>query len=297
MVLFTVILPILFIFSLGYIGQKLIKLDIKSVSTTALYLMTPFLVFRSFYENKVDSTYVYILIYGVFLSLIIICLVKGLGRLVGFSNSLTSALILSTAFMNNGNFGSPIILLAFGQKAFQYAVTIMVLHTIIMSTLGIYYAARGQSDLKSAFLSVVKMPIVHAVFLSIIWKYLNLPMPSNLYKVINMVADAAIPTIMLVLGMQLAEIKLVKIELNKISFALFIRLIISPTIAYVITLLLPVDPLLARVMITEAAMPSAAITTMYALQFNSMPELVSSITLISTLVSLGTLSILLTYVH
>ena len=295
MLLLQVVLPVFLIFFVGYAGQKKLRLDIKSVSTTALYLMTPPLVFRSFYENKIDSTYLYIVIYGVALSVIIIWLIKGISRLLGYNDSITGGLILSTAFMNNGNLGAPLILLAYGQKAFQYAVAIMVLHAIIMSTLGIYYAAKGKSDVSNALLSVIKMPIVHAVFIGLFWQYLHLPMPSNLYTAIGMMADASIPTIMLVLGMQLAEIELTNLDWSKISLALVTRLMISPLIAYGLVLALPVDQLLGKVMIIEAAMPTAAITTMYALQFDCSPELVSSITFIGTVLSMGTLSVLLTF--
>lgn len=296
MVLLKVILPVFLIFLLGYAGQKKLRLDIKSVSATALYLMTPPLVFRSFYENKTDSTYLYIVVYGIVLSVSIIWLVKALSWLFGYPESTASGLILSTAFMNNGNLGAPVILLAFGSQAFQYAVAIMVFHAIVMSTLGIYYAAKGRSDARRALLSVVKMPIVHALFIGLFWHYLHLPMPANIYTAVSMLADASIPTIMLVLGMQLAEIKLQKLEWGKISLALVLRFLISPVIAYGITLLLPVNPLLGKVMIIEAAMPTAAITSMYALQFDCSPELVSSITFISTLLSMATLSIMLTII-
>jgi malate permease and related proteins len=56
---------------------------------------------------------------------------------------------------------------------------------------------------------------------------------------------------------------------------------------------LPLDLLLEKVLIVSAAMPSAATTTMYALQFDAEPELVSSITFITTLVSIGTITPLL----
>ncbi|WP_255488132.1 hypothetical protein [Ornithinibacillus hominis] len=40
-------------------------------------------------------------------------------------------------------------------------------------------------------------------------------------------------------------------------------------------------------------MPSAATTTMYAIQFDTEPELVSSITLVSTLFSIVSITVLL----
>lgn len=293
MILFQVVIPVFLIFLTGYIGQKTFSLNIKSISTVALYIMTPALVFRTFYDATIDTTYLQILGYGLLLTGLIILIVKLICRLKSYSASHTGALILTTAFMNNGNLGTPLILFAYGQQAFQYAVAIMILHTIIMSTIGIYYAARGNFDLRDSLLSVAKMPILHAVILGLGWQYLNLPLPENIFNAINLVADAAIPTIMLVLGMQLAEIKPVSLNWGMTGLALTIRLLLSPLIAYGITIILAVDPLLAKVMIVLAATPSAAITTMYALQFDNNPELVSSITFISTLASIATLSVLL----
>ena len=60
--LIMIILPVFIIFFIGYIGQKLIGFDIKSISTAALYLMSPFLAFRTFYSNELTMDYFYIVL-------------------------------------------------------------------------------------------------------------------------------------------------------------------------------------------------------------------------------------------
>lgn len=72
-----------------------------------------------------------------------------------------------------------------------------------------------------------------------------------------------------------------------------VRLILSPVIAWSLTYVLPLDPLMAKVLIVSAAMPSAATIVMYAVQFDSQPRLVSSVTLITTLFSVLTITLLL----
>lgn len=295
-ILFQVVLPLMLIYTTGFIGQRVFKLHIKSVSTTAIYLMTPPLIFRNFYDVKIDAMYINILIYSVLLSLAIIIFVKCVAYFRKYTSTQTSALISATAFMNNGNFGAPLMLFAYGKTAFQYSVAIMILHTIVMSTIGLYYSAKGNFDVKNALISVLKMPIIHALFLGLVWQYFELPMPENIYNAISMVADASIPLVMIVLGMQLAEIRIDKIKWGITNFGLFTRLIISPAVAYGITRLLPVEPLLAKVMIVLGAMPSAAIMVMYSIEYDCDPQLVSSITLISTILSILTLSILLTII-
>jgi hypothetical protein len=294
MAILNVIIPVCLIFFVGYIGQKIFRLNIKSVSTVSLYLIAPALMFQTFYKTKLDQTFLQIVIYVVLLSVIIIWLMKGIGFIRKYSPSVTSSLILATAFMNNGNFGAPVVLFAYGDKGFQYAVIILTLHTMIITTIGVYYAAKGKMDVKGSLLSILKMPMIWGSVAGLLWQYLNIPLPKNMFNAISLVADAAIPTIMITLGMQLAELKPGNLQWGKISLALIVRLIISPVIAWAIAYCLGTEPLLQKVMIVSAAMPAAAITTMYALQYDSGPDLVSSITLFGTLLSVITLSILLT---
>ena len=293
MIIYQAILPVTLIYIIGFAGQKVLRLDIRSVSTTSLYLMLPALIFRTFYKTEISRDYLYTLAYAIFLSYAIILLMKVLAKIKRYDESVTSGLILSTAFMNNGNLGVPLILFAFGEKAFNYAVPIMVFHTLVMCTIGVYYAAKGKTDIKGSLLAVFKMPILYALIAALVLQYWGLAVPKNIYNVVDMLANASIVVIMLVLGMQLAEIKIKNPQWGKIVLATVMRLLVSPLIAVLFTLLVPVEPLLGKVMIVEAAMPSAAITTMYALQFNSQPELVTSINLVSTLASMLTLSVLL----
>lgn len=292
--LFQVVLPVLLIFLTGYAGQKAFKLNIKSVSTTAMYLMLPPLIFQSFYTAELNSMYLNILIYSVALSVVLIYVIKGLAIIKKYDKAQTSALISAAAFMNNGNYGAPIVLFAYGETAFQYAIAIMVLHTIVMSTLGLYYVAKGNLNVKESLHSIIKLPVLHAVILGLLWQYFNLPLPENIHNAIIMVGDASVPLIMLILGMQLAEIKLENIQRGITAVGLVVRLLLSPAIAYAITLLLPAEPLLEKVMIVLAAMPSAAIMVIYAIDYECEPQLVSAITFISTVLSIVTISVLLT---
>lgn len=294
--LLQVVLPLLLIYLTGFAGQKIFKLNIKSVSTVALYLMTPPLIFRNFYEVKIDAMYVNILIYSVLLSGAVIIFIKCAAHFRKYTTGQTSALIAATAFMNNGNFGAPLMLFAYGKTAFQYSIAIMILHTIVMSTIGLYYVAKGSFDVKKALYSILKMPIVHALILGLLWQYFRWPLPENIYNAVSLVGDASIPLTMLVLGMQLAEIKLEHIRWGITNLGILTRLILSPAIAYGITLILPVEPLLAKVMVVLGAMPSAAIMVMYSIEYDCDPQLVSAITLISTVASIVTLSILLTFI-
>jgi predicted permease len=292
-VFIQVVLPVLLIFGAGYIIQKLARLDIKSVSTIALYVMLPCLVFKTFYEAELNNEYLMMLVFSALLLISILLINKVVAKAKKYDAKMESGLILSTAFMNSGNYGAPIILFAFGEEGFVYSVSFLVLQAIIMNFFGVYYAAKGTAGLKMAVVSVLKMPPTYAVIIALIMNLGGIAMPENLISSVNLLADATIPMIMVVLGMQLAEIKVTNMEWAKVSYASTVRLIASPLIAFALTLVLPMSDMMASVLIVSAAMPSAATTTIYAVQFNSKPDLVSSITLMTTLFSIVTIPVLL----
>jgi predicted permease len=251
------------------------------------------LVFQTFYRAELNKQYAIMVVFSILLLAALIIINKVYCKMRGYNPSIESGLILSTAFMNSGNYGAPIILFAYGEAGFAYSVSFLVLQAIIMNFFGIYYAARGKAGVKYALKSVFEMPPTYAVIIALIFNLGGVEVPDNIMSAVDLVAAATIPLVMVILGMQLAEIQLSNMQWGKISFGVVTRLFLSPLIALGIILLIPMDPLLQKVLILSAAMPSAATTVMYAVQYDSEPDLVSSITLITTLVSIFTITILL----
>lgn len=295
-----ILLPVFGIFAIGFVGQKTLKFDIPNLSKLTLYLMSPFLAFNTFYTNPLTIDYAYLAIYIFALCLSLILLVSLISFLLGYNLQDRCALILASAFMNNGNYGTHVVLLVFGAVGLDIAVVLMVLQQLAMSTIGIYFAAKGSKDangMKTVMKRVVRMPIAYGALLGLALQLLHVSLPSALMTCVKLVGDAAIPTIMIVLGMQLAVISFRRIELTKVGIALVLKLLIAPIIAFGLTLILPVDEMTKQIMILLAAMPTAANTTLMAVQFDTKPDLVSSATFISTVLSIITLPIVLYFLH
>ncbi|WP_181350334.1 AEC family transporter [Thalassobacillus sp. CUG 92003] len=292
-----IVLPAFIIFAIGYLGEKKIGFDRKSISTASLYLMYPFLAFRTFYSNEVTLDYLYILLFCASLMLILILLVNIIAYFQAQPRAKSSALVLSSVFMNSGNYGVPIILFAYGEAGVDYAIIMMVVQSLLMNTVGLYYAAKGSSNadhtLKESLVTIARMPINHAVVLGLLVQTFHVNVPAFIMEAVNLVAEATIPTIMLVLGMQLASLSKGAVQWKDITTIFTVRMIVSPIIAVGITLLLGLNPMLASILILLASMPTAANTTMYSLQFNTEPQLVSYSTLVTTLASMVTVPLML----
>lgn len=296
MALLLIILPVFIIFTIGYIGQKLIGFDIKSISTAALYLMSPFLAFRTFFTNELTMDYFYIILFCLLLTVILLAIVWVTGIMMKATRPQLSAMILGGVFMNSGNYGAPVVLFAFGAVGFDYAVIMMVFQSLLMNTIGIFFASIGgeeKATLQQSIQRVIRMPLIYAAVLGIVLQLFAVTVPKPVMEGISLVADASIPTVMLVLGMQLAAISRKRVAYRYVSAVTVIRMVASPLIAAGILYFMPVSDLLKAVIILQSAMPAAANTTMFALQFGTEPDLVSFTTFITTLISIITIPFVL----
>lgn len=295
---FLILFPIFCIFVVGFIAQKVLKFDIANLSKMSLYVLSPFLAFKTFYTHKLTTDYLYYFIYIFLLCFALIAVVSVWSFIMKYNIKERCAMVLGSCFMNNGNYGTPVIMVFFGQLGFDLAVIMMVLQQFIMSTVGIYYAAKGSGDIdsisqKEVLLKVVRMPVAYGAFLGIIFQLCQIPLTDSILKSIGMIGDSSIVVIMIILGMQLAKLRISQLDYPKISFVLFNKLIIAPIVAFGLVYFMPIELMYKQIMIVLAAMPSAANTTLLSVQFNTKPELVSSATFISTILSLITLPIVL----
>ncbi|MEB3102572.1 AEC family transporter [Ferviditalea candida] len=290
---FQVMLPVLLIFLIGYTVQRWKRMNIRSISTVVIYILTPSLVFRTFYTADLNMQYLMMVLFALALLGALVLLNFIYVRLRKYPQSVESGLVLSTVFMNSGNYGAPILLFAYGKEAFTLSISLLVIHSVFMNFFGGYYANRSAKGIKSAFIAVFKLPSIYAAILALGFHFTGMKMPENIFSAIDLISSAAIPLVMLVLGFQLAEMKLTVLDWNKIIYGTIVRLVISPLIALALVSVLPVEPLLRKVLIVTSAMPSAVMAVIYAIQFEAEPELVSSITFVSTLLSFVTITIIL----
>ena len=290
---FTVILPIIAVFAVGFLLQRVKNLDIKSISSLSIYILTPALVFTSLYKADFNTSYTTILIYMFALFYAMVFLNKVLAKILKWDKKVESASILATGFMNSGNYGLPVVLFSLGEKALPYAIFIMVIQSLQNNFFGVYYASRSTSGMMRSVKMVFKMPTTYAAIFAFIFQYFKITVPESIMSTTSMVGDAAIPVMMVMLGMQLGSVMSKKPNWQVVISGVVLKMFIAPILAFIFVLFANVDPLVGTVLIIISAMPTAATTTMYAIEFDTEPELVSTITLFSTVLSVVTLSILL----
>ena len=211
----------------------------------------------------------------------------------------TAGLSLISTLTNSVNYGLPLVLLAFGELGLEKASVYVVIQIIIVNTFGIYMAARSNFSAKNAFLSVLKLPSIYALLLAVLIRLLHVDIPSGLGQGINMVAQAYSPVVLLILGAQMAQVKIETSEgdTRRIFWAgMIMRMIAAPLIAWGCLTILGIKDILFPVLFILASMPVAVNSVILAKKFDASSAIVSKCILWTTLLSFVTLPILIVLV-
>ena len=295
-VFYNIILPILLVASFGVILQKLRPSPLGFLSPALLYILSPCLVIDGIINaNLPTNVSVKIVTTSITCSLVMLVLGLVIANLSKMTKDTKSSFVLASTFPNAGNMGIPISFLAFGEEGLSVALIIFVAQGIISWPLGTLIVARAQTiGWKEPLIQVLKLPTLYAVPIALFIRVINFSIPSNLYRPIDMMADAAIPCMLLLLGYQLSN-GLKEINLKDLVLLNITRLILSIPVVYLITILFNITDIAQNTLIVMAAMPTAVFTVLLATEFGTKGQYVANSVITSTLLSMITLTILIYY--
>ncbi|MFO7170919.1 MAG: AEC family transporter [Chloroflexota bacterium] len=295
-----VLLPVLVVVALGYGLRRAFPLDIRTLNRLSLYVLTPVLVFVSLLRTEVVG--------GEALRLAAqMGLVMASTLLLGFvlsavfrlSRAQRSGFLLTSTFMNSGNYGLSVTRFAFGELGFQYAVIGYLTQAILSQTVAVYLASAGSRSRLAALRQVFRVPLIYALIAALALRAAGIrldegdgALAAGLYRGLRLVADAALPVLLLILGTQLTAREPVHAN-GPLAAAVLVRLLASIPLGYGFGVLLGLEGLPLYVGTIQAAMPTAVNMVVIALEFDSWPEFVSNGVLLTTLGSLVTLTLLI----
>ena len=279
------ILPIFIVAAFGYALQRWIGVEKRPLSTIVLNVLSPCLVFSSLVGSKLPSDELVGLALFTVLAVLLMSGVAFLSaRVLRLGRSETIALMVVTMFVNGGNYGLTLNQLRFGDPGLARAVVYYTTSTVMLYTLGIFIASMGEMTWRDALRRLLRLPPVYAAVLAIIVYSFRIPLPAPLLRGVEVAGAGAIPVMLLLLGMQLADLKTVA-SLRLAVPAIGLRLLIGPLIGLMVATLLGLSGLGRSTSIIESSMPPAVFTIILATEFDLEPEAVTSIVLLSTLLS------------
>ena len=296
LILFTNnILPIFLAAGCGYLLSRFLKVPPKPISQVAFYVFGPCLVFNLLTKGELGGSDVSRMVLFTFVLMLILGLLAWLvGRFLGLDRKLLVAVLITTVFANSGNFGLSLTLFAFGENALAHASLFFVTQAILVQTLGVVIVSLGSLDLKQAVIGAFKVPGVYAVSLALLFNYFGWQLPLFADRSISLLADAAVPVLMVLMGIQLGHASF-NGSPRALAATNVLRLVVSPALAIGLSVIFGLQGVARQAGIIEAAMPSAVLTGVLATQYNVAPSFVSTAVFITTLLSPLTITPLLAY--
>lgn len=290
-----VLLPILLNIAVGFVFERSLPVEPRSLSQVSIYVLTPCLVFHSILTTKLTGREVGGFVLFLFMLTAVMWLIaKAWARIRHMGSAEEASFMLAALFMNAGNYGIPLCLYAFGEEAVDRAVVWVLLQNACLWWLAVYYAAREGSGRAGALKTVFKMPAVYTALTASLMRLLGIMPPEYVLKPIHSLGLAMVPIAQLLLGVQLSRAAAhIKADACRIVETSILRLVVSPLIGLEVLKLVGLQGINAKVALLLSATPTAVNSSILAVEFNAQPRFVSGAVFCSTIASFFTLAVVL----
>ena len=296
LVFLNVVTPVFILVVIGYFVGPRLKIEARSLSRTAYFVFIPAFVFNIISEAKIDSGLALQMLSFILVAQIAVALLGFLvGKALRQSREITAAFVLIATFGNVGNFGLPLIVFRLGESARTYATVYFVATVFISFVICVGVASWARSGGVTAVFSVFKTPALIALIPALVFNITDVEVPIFLSRLSGLLGQAMIPVMLITLGVQMGEITKIKINFNVFA-ASTVRLIGGPVLALLIVPYFGLEGLERSTGILQAAMPAAVLASIISLEYKLLPEFVTTTVLFSTLYSILTLTVILTFI-
>ncbi|MGB9857044.1 MAG: AEC family transporter [Dictyoglomaceae bacterium] len=288
------ILTLMFIIFIGFWAKRIFKKEDKDTLSKFVFSFTmPALIFSSLYKNPPEGSFWEIIVGVWIISIIVGTIALIIGKILKLPRTTQASLFLVTTGGNVTFMGYPILEKLYGNSGLTLGIIYdqlgMITFIYIIGFLIIQFLTT-EGDFSWKFISkrFISNPPLWGLIAGLLLK--PVPFPNFIIESVSLLGRATTPIMMFVLGLSLEKPK----ESNKIFpivSGLILKLIALPFFAYLLTFLLSIHGLSAKVFVIQSAMPSMLFSLVLAIQFNLDYVFTSQVIFYSTLLSLITLNL------
>jgi len=288
-----VVTPVFALVLIGYIAKPTLQLEARTMSRVAYFVFVPAFTFNVISTATFEFSVVITMV-GYITVTHIACAVLGftVAKLLRRSAEMVAAYVLIATFGNVGNFGLSIIEFGLGEAALVPATIYFLAIVVISFIICVGTASWARGSGYGAILSVFKTPALVALIPATFFYATSYEVPLFLERITNLLGGAMIPTMLVALGIQLAEVEQLKFSPD-VVIASTVRLVGGPALAIFIATFWGITGLERSAGVLQASMPAAVLVSIIAIEYNLIPEFVTTSVMFSTIASLFTLTFLL----
>lgn len=285
--IFLTVFPLVAIVSVGFFYGRKKRPDMSVANQINMDVFCPALIFSVLSAKSFDL--------GAFQELAVgaALIVLGSGLLLWplcrLMNIQIKTFLPPMMFSNSGNLGLPLVVLAFGEQALPAAVILFLVENTLHFTVGIYML-----DHRTNPLNLLKMPMILASIMGLIWSGFDLALPTAAATFIGMLGDVCIPLMLFALGVRMTSVDFSRWRIGMLGA------ILCPLSGVLLALclqpILQLEPTQFGYLILFGALPPAVLNYMVAERYNQEPDQVASIVLLGNMGSLIIIPLTLAFI-
>lgn len=285
-----VCLPLFTAICIGWGLERAFNLDLRTLVKLNIVCFVPSFNFVQVVSSDLSAgEAIRVVLFTLTIMVLMFLLGAVAGALRGYSIGERRSLQIGAMFYNSGNYGIPLMTLAFPGVGPVLQVFIIITQNIMNFTLGIFLLSHrpGESMWKS-FLPVLRQASPWAALLAFVVRGYGIPVQNWrwIWVPLQYCASALVGVALLTLGAQLAKTKPGHGHWGRIGVAIGLRLLISPIIAWHLAPYFGFHGEDARIMTLSTAFPTAVNTALVAHEFKGDSEFASAVVFYSTLFSM-----------
>lgn len=290
--------PIFFVVGLGWLLDRRFRLHLESLVKLNIYLLVPAFIFSRVVDTELGGgealrivSFTAATIASMFLCSFIAA------RLLKMEMRQKQALSLATMFYNCGNYGLPLVTLAFGHAGAAVQVYVLATMNVSVFTVGLFLAQERHEKAgahRRALNSMLRQPTLYALAAGVITRAAGWPVQKVtwLWQPIDLLQSALVGIALLTLGVQMSQTRPAPFKAPLLS-AIGIRLALGPGIAVGLVMLFGFPPPVAASLILAAGAPTAVNTALLAHEFGGDVSFATSAVYYSTIFSMVTTTVTL----
>ncbi len=287
-------IPVLAIAVVGVVLRRRLNISPAMISRMMFYVFSPALAFNALFTRDISGGDFLRIYFGTLALLAAVgALSFALLRWQKIKPEEFATTLVSTFVFNGANFGISIVSFAFGAEALTYAVIIYIAGSTVAWTLGPYVSSSGQASMLQSLQSVLRTPVVYALIAAFGLKAAGISqLPPALGRTSQLLADASIPLMLVLLGLQLGGFH--KPDRWRLLLSgTAIRLLLAPIVSVAVASLFSLEGVPRLAFILQAGMPTAVLTIILAYEFDTDHDLALNLIMTTTLISPITLSVII----
>jgi predicted permease len=230
-----------------------------------------------------------------------LCIIAGMfalsalaARIGGYSAAERRSLQLATMFYNSGNYGIPLMTLAFPGSGPVLQVFVILTQNISTFTIGLLLAVSTHHSGWRRLVPMLRQVSIWAVGAAVLVRWLHIPVEqwTWLWVPLQYLAAGLVAVALVTLGAQLSQTKHDAGHRARLGWALGLRLAGGPLLALLLVQLFDFRGESAAVMILSSAFPTAVNTALLAHEFRTDANFAAAVVFYSTLGSMFTVTAL-----